>query len=128
MIVLGLAVAAPARQALRTAELLRAEVLRPVERDEHPVTEPLKGAQPTVPARVPGRGVAGVDKWPAGATIRGRAQAGHLSTAGVARAGGHRRSPAMVRVASLSPQQGDDDDRREDGAAGADREERRYRP
>src|SRR4051794_787134 len=57
-------------------------------------------------ARVLGRGVAAVGKWPAGATIRGRAQAGHLSTAGVARAGGHRRSPAMVRVASLSPQQG----------------------
>src|SRR3954464_8046372 len=34
----------------------------------------------------------------------------------------------MVRVASLSPQQGDDDDRREDGAAGTDREERRCRP
>src|SRR4051794_19611062 len=51
MVVLGLAVATPARQALRTAELLRAEVFRAVERDQHTAAEPLEGAQSTVPAQ-----------------------------------------------------------------------------
>jgi len=51
MIVLGLAVDTPARQALRTAELLRAEVFRAVERDQHTIAEPLEGTQPTAPAQ-----------------------------------------------------------------------------
>jgi hypothetical protein len=38
-------------------------------------------------AQVPGRGVAVVGKWPAEVTIRGRTQAGHLSTTWAARAG-----------------------------------------
>src|SRR4051794_10655450 len=36
---------------------------------------------------VPTRGVAAVGKWPAGATVKSRAQAAHLSTGGVARGG-----------------------------------------
>src|SRR4051812_17247993 len=51
MVVLGLAADPPARQALWTAELLRAEVFGAVERDQHTAAEPLKGAQPAMPAQ-----------------------------------------------------------------------------
>src|SRR5690349_12419639 len=78
---------------------------------------------------VPTRGVAAVGKWPAGATAKSRAQAGHLSTAGVAREGVATADLRLwFEMQPLNPEHGDDDDQRQDGAAGADREERRYRP
>jgi len=45
MVALDLAVGTPARQALRTAELLRAEVFRAVERDQNAATKPLEGRE-----------------------------------------------------------------------------------
>src|SRR3954454_13224044 len=91
MVVLGLAVTTPARQALRTAELLRAEVLRPVERDEHPVTEPLEGAQPTVPAQHVQALVEG------GLQVRGRHWAEHSADMVVGRDSGHAEQALAVR-------------------------------
>src|SRR3954469_6394198 len=91
MVVLGLAVATPARQALRTAELLRAEVLRPVERDEHPVTEPLEGAQSTVPAQHVQALVEG------GLQVRGRHWVEHSADMVVGRDSGHAEQALAVR-------------------------------
>src|SRR3954467_9419245 len=51
MVVLGLAITTPARQALWAAELSRAEVFGAVQRDQHTAAEPLKGAQPAMPAQ-----------------------------------------------------------------------------
>src|SRR5690349_19858495 len=64
---------------------------------------------------VPTRGVAAVGKWPAGATAKSRAQAGHLSTAGVAREGVATADLRLwFEMQPLNPEHGDDDDQRQD--------------
>lgn len=51
MIALSLAVGVLTGQALRAAELLRAEVFRAAKRDQHAAAEPLKRPQAVVPAQ-----------------------------------------------------------------------------
>ncbi len=51
MIALGLSIGSLARQALRTAELLRAEVFRAIEGDQHATVEPLEGLEAAAPAQ-----------------------------------------------------------------------------
>src|SRR4051812_8607531 len=91
MIVLGLAVATPARQALRTAELLRAEVFRAVERDQHTAAEPLEGAQPAMPAQH----IQGLVEG--GLQVRGMHWVEHGADMIVGRDGGHAEQALAVR-------------------------------
>src|SRR5438105_400048 len=88
-----------------------------------PSTRRCRQAQAESKGCVPTRDVAAVGKWPAGATAKSRAQAGHLSTAGVAREGVATADLRLwFEMQPLNPEHGDDDDQRQDGAAGADRE------
>ena len=95
MVAFGLAVGALARQALRAAELLRAEVFRAVERDQHAAAELLERQQPAMPAQ------RAQDFIEGGLQVRGMHRVEHGADVVV---GGHgRHAELAVAVRNLPP-------------------------
>jgi len=91
MVALDLAVGTPARQALRTTELLRAEVFRAVERDQNAATEPLERRE----ASLLTQSVQGPIKG--GLQVRGRHRVEHGPDMIVGWDGRHAEQAAAVR-------------------------------
>jgi len=91
MVALDLAVGTPAGQALWTTELLRAEILRAVERDQNAATEPLEGREASLLAQ----NAQGLIKG--GLQVRGRHRVEHGPDMVVGRDGRHAEQAAAVR-------------------------------